>query len=273
MILKSLSRRSGIWQLLDYLFEKEGQQEKQLVIKHNMRARSIEGWTKELEANNALRIHKRRDNIVIQHTVLSLSNKDIKHASPEMLKDLAKKFIELRGKENMYIGTIHTEKDHLHIHLIMSPVAYMTGESNRISREKLHEIKVQLDAYQREQYPQLIHSLPRHGRAKEAARMLQEQEYQQQQRTGRLSQKQEVIQLLDATYQQADSLDDFLHKLQEQGHVPYYRNGKLTGIQYKGSGRKFRFKRLGHELTSFKEKKLLQALQQARTLPTRERRR
>lgn len=239
-----------------------------------MRARSIEGWTKELEANNALRIQKRRDNILIQHTVLSLSNKDAKHASSEMLKDLAKKFIDLRGMENMYIGTIHTDKDHLHIHLVMSPVQYMTGESNRISREKLHEIKVQLDTYQQEKYPQLIHSLPRHGRAKEAARILQEQEYQQQQRTGRLSQKQDVIEVLDATYQQANSLEDFLHKLQEQGHVPYYRTGKLTGIRYKGSGRKFRFRRLGFDqqkLQDLQYAKTIHGISNVRSSHTRER--
>ena len=48
MIIKSLSRKTNTAQLLTYLFAKEEklsvQNEKPLVIKHNLRTSSLNGW-------------------------------------------------------------------------------------------------------------------------------------------------------------------------------------------------------------------------------------
>lgn len=248
MVLKSLSRKSGTKQLISYLFEKERGNVKEvmfpLVIRHNVRSRSLLKWVKEFEDNEKLRVRKRKNNVKLYHTVLSFSHLDKKHVNEKVLRDIARKYISLRGRDNMYLGTAHYDKDHIHLHLVISGTKYLTGESNRISRKDFHNIKLALDDYQRKKYPELIHSLPKHGKS------LNMQLVQQEQNTSvcnnRMSQKQSLLQVLKNSYVRAKSIDEFLSSLQANGHVPYYRSGKLTGIHYEGN-RKFRLSRLGYD--------------------------
>ncbi|MBK9220682.1 MAG: relaxase/mobilization nuclease domain-containing protein [Saprospiraceae bacterium] len=177
------------------------------------------------------------------HTILSFSNKDKEHISKELLRDISKKFVELRGKDNMYLASSHHDKDHNHLHIVMSGTKYMTGESNRISKKEFHELKLALDAYQKEKYPQLVHSLPEHGKSLKS--QLTEKEHQLQSREGKLSQKQQILETVEAVYNKSKSKDDFLSQLKSEGYEPYYRGGNLYGVE--DEGRNFRFKTLGFD--------------------------
>ncbi len=208
-----------------------------------MRSRSKEGWAKEIDANEALRIRRRKDNIKLYHTVLSFSNRDKEHITKTLLKDISKKYVELRGKDNIFLATSHHDKDHIHLHIIQSGTKYLTGESNRISKKEFLELKIALDAYQKEKYPDLIHSLPEHGkslktRSKKKAQQLQDGE-------GRLSRKQELLDKMEVAYEKSKSLDDFLSKMKSEGYEPYNRGGKLYGIE-DTEGRHYRFKTLDY---------------------------
>lgn len=240
MIIKSLSRKSGTSQLLNYLFKKEdklrGEKQKPILIKCNILGGRIEKWVKEFEQNEVYRQQKRKDNVRAYHTIISFSTKDKEHIDEQLLKDIARHYIGLRGKDNLYIGTAHYDHDHIHLHLVMSGTKYLTGESNRISRKEFHQLKLAMDAYQREKYPQLVHSLPEHGKSKTVSGHPP---------VTRESQKQSLLQSLEAAYSSSKTLDDFLSVLRSQGHEPYYRAGRLTGIKYDGD-RKFRFKTLGY---------------------------
>lgn len=242
MILKSLTRRSGTAQLLGYLFKQEKVEQPEPILKHNIRSKSISGWVKELESNHALRIHRRIDNIILYHTILSFSDKDKVHITSELLKDIAKRFVDLRGKDNIFLAASHHDKDHIHMHIVMSATKYMTGESNRISKKEFHELKIALDRYQKERYPMLVHSLPEHGKAPK--NLLTEKEFQLQARRGVPSLKQQVLQAVEAVYNQSQSRDHFLSLLQSEGLEPYYRGGKLYGIE--NDNRRYRFKTMGY---------------------------
>lgn len=244
MILKNLSRRNNTLQLVNYLFKEKENEKLQPVLKHNMRNRSIKGWAKEIDANEALRIHRRKDNIKLSHTILSFSNKDKEHISNELLKDISKKFVELRGKDNMYLASSHQDKDHIHLHIVMSGTKYKTGESTRISRKEFHQLKLDLDTYQKERYPQLIHSLPNHGKALKDR--LTEKEHQVQSREGKLSQTQQILETTETLYSKSKSLDHFLTQLKSEGYEPYYRGDKLYGLENE-EGRHFRFKTIGFD--------------------------
>lgn len=83
MIIKNLTRKKGTGQLIGYLFRyflKEDKtlnvDRKPLIIKHNLRSNNIESWTKQFRENEALRLQKRKDNILVHHTIISFSNRD-----------------------------------------------------------------------------------------------------------------------------------------------------------------------------------------------------
>ena len=246
MILKNLSRRSSIHQLFTYVFEKERKtihhDMKSFVIKHNVRSRSLKKWVKEFEQNAENRIHKRKDNIKLNHAILSFSPKDSEFINEKVFRDIAKKFIELRGQNNMYVGNVHYDANHLHIHILYSAVEYHTGKSNRISREDFRDLKKSLDEYQRMKYPELENSLPDHNRRK--SKKLDRDEYQRQLSKSHQSQKLSLIETLEKVFSKSTSIEEIESKLKAEGHQLYFRNDSIQGIKFNGE-RKFRFSRLG----------------------------
>ena len=120
MILKNLTRRTGTQQLVNYLFKNEKDNKPEPIIKHNLRSKTVNGWSKEFDRNFDLRTNRRVDNIRLHHTIISFSNKDKKQINQDLLKDITKKYIELRGKENQYLVSTHHDKEHIHLHIAVS---------------------------------------------------------------------------------------------------------------------------------------------------------
>ena len=167
MIVKSLSRKSGTNQLLRYIFRYIFNESalgiNATILKHNIRSKDITGFIKEFKANAAMRAHTRSNQVAVYHSILSWSNIDSHLITDEMVKAMVKQFIKLRGANNLYVGAIHKDKSHVHVHLAVS-ATQLNGKSSRISQKEFANIKLALDAYQRQQYPQLIHSLQDHGK-------------------------------------------------------------------------------------------------------------
>jgi hypothetical protein len=249
VILKNLTRRSNIGQLVNYILKPEKNEKAEPILKHNLRSRSAIGWTKEFESNDAMRLYKRSDNIKLNHTILSFSNKDVEHISKDLLIDISKKFIELRGNNNVYLASSHHDNEHIHLHILMSSTKYMTGESNRISKKEFHELKLSLDAYQKQKFPELIHSLPEHGkRSKVQSPTI---EYSIQNDNTKLSQKQQISEKIAEIYSEANSRQEFLSQLKFEGLEAYYRGGSLYGVE--DQDRHFRFKTLGFDINKLDE--------------------
>lgn len=249
MILKNLTRRSNIGQLVNYILKPEKNEKAEPILTHNLRSRSANGWTKEFESNDAIRLYKRSDNIKLNHTILSFSNEDKDHISKELLKDISKKFIELRGKDNVYLASSHHDKDHIHLHILMSATKYMTGESNRISKKEFHELKMALDDYQKEKYPELIHSLPNHGKLTKV--QSQDISYPFKDSIRKLSQKQQISETITEVFGKTNSSQEFLSQLKFEGLEPYYRGGTVYGVE--DQGRHFKFKTLGFDINKLDE--------------------
>lgn len=247
MIIKSLSRKSGTGQLLNYVFKyvsqesKVGQQAEPFLIRHNLRGKDTNSFIQAFKENEVNRLHKRSDATAVNHVIISWSNLDKEFVTEAMMKDIANKFIEVRGENTMVAGTAHYDRDHTHLHLVVSG-SQLNGKSSRISREEFANLKVTLDAYQREKYPDLSHSLPAHGRSK----AIKEKEVTLDQRSGRTSTKEQLLQLMNETFSTAKSKQSFLEVLSAKGYQPYYRADALTGVQLE-NGRKFRFKTLGYD--------------------------
>jgi hypothetical protein len=253
MIVKNLTRKSGTNQLLRYIFkyisqeEKVGLDQEQFVIRHNVHGHDINSFITAFKENESKRLYRRIDQTTVHHTILSWSNKDKDHVTPAMLKDIARKYIQIRGENNLYVGTIHNDREHTHLHLAMSG-SQISGRSSRISQQEFADLKTTLDAYQREKYPQLTNSLPEHGRAK----ALKEKGISVDRQNGRTTQKEQLLQAIGEAHRTANSQETFLDALRTQGYEPYYRGDKLTGIQL-DNGRKFRFSSLGYDAEKLKE--------------------
>jgi len=67
---------------------------------------------------------------------------------------------------------------------------------------------------------------------------------------GVVSNKQQLISILEQTYSKATSQTDFYKRLQEQNINLYSRNNQIVGVKL---GRKFRFKTLGYDKSILQE--------------------
>ncbi|MCK9404392.1 MAG: relaxase/mobilization nuclease domain-containing protein [Chitinophagaceae bacterium] len=276
MILKSLSRKSGTGQLLKYLFKKEDKlvngNQKPIIIRHNVRSRTLDKQIKEFKENDKFRLHKRKDSVKAYHTILSFSNKDKDKITEKTLRAVAKQYMQLRGKDNLFIGTVHFDNDHVHLHMVMSGTKYLTGQANRLSRAEFRELKQSLDKWQEKKFPELIHSLPRHGLNKATKEPVVDRH------NSRVSQKETLLKTLEAGYTKSKSIDSFLTTLKSQGYDPYYRAGRLTGVRSE-DGLKFRLGRLGYDKEKIakldeihlKEEKALSELRDIREKKSEER--
>lgn len=221
--------------------KKEANLEQPFVLKHNVRSDNIFGFIKEFQAVENRRTFKSSRTVAVHHTIVSWNGLDRKHVNEAMLKDISQEYIKLRGENNLYVCTLHTDRNHLHLHIAMSGTQ-LDGKAARVSRKEFHDIKIKLQEYQKAHYPKLIHSLPDHGKK-------QRQEVQEKnikiQRNDRSTVKNHLLSCLETI--EPKSSKYFFSTLKEHGYSTYYRNGKLTGLV--GNGIKYRLSKLPVDLT------------------------
>jgi len=224
----------------DRLFDKEG---KSFAITHNLKGDSIEEWDKQFKANEEFRQHKRVNSVILTHEILSWHKDDAKDISLGKLEDMAREYIQKRNPNGLYVAVPHFDKEHYHVHICTSGIEYRTGKAMRLDKKNLRELKQNIQQYQIEKYPELSKSIVNHGKSPKEKALLSEKGYQYQQRTGRATDKEQVIGMLKTCYKKANSKEDFFEMLKDSGLKPYVRGGRISGVVY--SERKFRLKTLG----------------------------
>lgn len=245
-VIKNLTRKSSgpvIKYILRYMLSDDKQLKKEslnkpFIVRHNIRSRTIEGYIKEFKENESRRKYKRKNQIAINHTIISWNNKDTQKITDATLKAIAKQFIKLRGENNLYIISKHTDRKHIHLHCAVSSNS-LDGFSNRLSKVQFAAFKIELQKFQIQHFPELHNSIPHHGKGKEFNSKLYWH-------ANRVSQKELLQKAIEDALQQSKSAEDFVAKLKEMGHELYYRgqDKKLTGIKFQGT-RKYRLRSLG----------------------------
>lgn len=284
MIVKSLSRKSDGAQLVNYVFRyimkpEKGKdiiaqhkvipQKSKLIIRHNIRARSIKGFCKEFQKNESYRLVKRRDSVKLFHTIIAFSNKDREKINDALLKDIADKFISLRGTNNIYCGSSHLNTNSIHMHIIVSG-CQLNGRSSRMSKQQFSSLKTKLQEYQKEKYPELSNSIVAHDKGTH----LSQEALIKSVIAERQTNKETLIKNIEVAYSNSISKEHFLSKLNEIGYNTYTRNNKLQGIRIGNS--KYRFSRLGipdsrlRALNQTKEKEQLKTLHEIRNSQNKE---
>ena len=249
MIIKIKShKKPNYFKLLNYmindkdrLFDKAG---KSFAITHNLKGDSIDEWVKQYKANEECRQHKRVNSVILTHEILSWHRGDAKNISLDKLEDIARQYVKERNINGMFVAVPHFDKEHYHVHVCASGIEYRTGKTMRLAKKDLLVLKQKVQQYQLEKYPELSKSIVNHGKFPKEQALLSEKEYQYQQRTGRATDKEQVIGILKTCYKKANSKDDFFDMLNKNGLSTYVRGGRISGVVF--SERKFRLKTLGY---------------------------
>ena len=261
MIIKNLTRRcngsTGTRRLLSYVLGYTMSKDKQLlpngkhsnfIVRHNIRGRDINSYVQEYLKNTANRLYKRKDE-VLHHTIISFAASDSSRITDIMLKDIIRKFIELRGENNLYICSKHLDRSHLHIHAVVSS-NQINGLSSSMRKNDFAKMKDELQKYQEENYPELFKSVVQHGRSvnKRAQEISASVAVRDRQ-----FQKAALIEMLDWASLTTNSIQEFKAIIEKKGYTIYERNGRVAGMMCYGQGqRKFRLSTLGYTVENGK---------------------
>jgi len=256
--IKSLRGRAAFRNLLTYILKSDEKIPESHIIRHNLNGNSMNEWINEFLHNEAGRLHKRKNNILLTHEIISFHPDDTPQLSIEKLERIAREYIERRNPNGLFLGAIHQESNggNIHIHFAVSAVEYATGRSLRMTKKQFHDLKKGIQHYQQEHFPELVHSLPSHGKARQP--QLSDREYWHKQHSKKLTVKEKLHVVISLALDESSDLDDFLGKISSHGLEPYFRKGVATGIWW--NGRKYRFWTLGidgFDQLKEKEKSLL----------------
>lgn len=245
MILKILSRHSLTYGgLINYILKEEKgiNNERPEPYLHNFRGKTAKEWIRELYINEAFRQQGRKNQVYFYHAILSFNRLDSDKISKKILADITAKFIELRGREGQYLAASHGDREHAHIHFLISALEYRSGKTFRMTKAEMQELKIKLQEYQKEKYPELENSLPQHGSGKE---YLSPNEYNAKTKGSKYL-KSELSQQVKEALSQATSQQHFLELLQERGLHHYERGGRAYGITV--DDKNYRFSSLGVDM-------------------------
>lgn len=237
-------KKPGFKRLLEYmlndkerLFDDEG---KSFAITHNLKGDSIDGWIKQFLDNEQYRKLKRKDSTRLTHEIISFHKDDAKNISLDKMETMAREYIRLRNPKGIYVAVPHFDKQHYHIHICASGLEYRTGKALRMTKGEFQTLKKNIQLFQQEKFPELSKSIVGHGKKVHA---LSDQEYQYKLRTGRATEKEQLIGILKTCYKKANSKESFFELLKECKLKIYERGGKISGVYF--ANKKFRFKRIG----------------------------
>jgi len=232
-IVKILARHSPTYQSLISYILNEAKTDNVQVYTQNLRSDTLNGFVQEFIQNEAFRAHNRSDQVYMYHEIISLHRDEQTEAIiPEVIADLTREYMRLRGEQGVMLAVPHYDKDHVHIHCAVSALNYRTGTSFGLNKTQLYELKTQFQQYHRTNYPELTKSFPQHGKGGHALHPAQ----------WHVLKRAEIIEQARACYLLASSQQDFLARLRDRELHYYERSGKVTGIEYEGQ--KFRFTRL-----------------------------
>ena len=173
MIVKAISHRNSsltaIQNLIEYVFtpnkliDPQGKRER-IILKRYIRGFDPEKWASQFKANDERRSFNHAKRTVLRHEIISFSNKDNQHLTPEILRAFGQFYLKHRSPSSMGICGVHYEQS-IHLHFILSAVGVDT-KSTRVSREDFKNFKIKLQEFQKEKYPLLEHSIVEHSKKK-----------------------------------------------------------------------------------------------------------
>lgn len=260
-IVKVLSRHTPSYgSLLRYILN-EAKVRKEEIFRQNLHDTDIPGLVGQFVENESFRRNPRNDQIFLYHEMVSFSAKeDASHISREVIGDLVREYIRLRGETGVLLGAVHRDREHVHVHFCVSAVHFRTGKAFGLAKEQLLDLKMQFQRYHLKQYPELSESAPAHEKGE---RYMGNEQWHARHR-------QEIAATAQKCFARAHSQQEFLSLLRDNGLHYYERNGRPIGVEIEG--KKYTFKQLlpDRQFDSLKkdvkeEEQALSKIREART--------
>lgn len=249
MIIKSLSRKKPTFKQL-YEYITDGAEKNPFVISKNLyNVDEKENILNQFE-DNSKNLKFRSNGVYLYHEIISLpEQKDIAlKKQKEILNDLANKYLEKRINLNLAFGTIHTEKNHLHCHLMISSNEINSDTRQRLSKEQFNQIQKEIESYKIEKFPELKDKIlynKEKVRNKYQSAKSKDQEEQFKHRSKKPSRSEELKEIISKILTSSFTVKEFENTLNSL-NLGLYKRGETYGIIDKTTAEntKYRLKRL-----------------------------
>lgn len=229
----------------DRNFDKQMQEVKtDLVKQEQILEKRIQNMVKQFESNELKRKIQRSNANRAYHEIVSFHKSDTDKLPKKVLLKIARKYVKERSPNSMVISTMHSDKDHLHIHNVISALEFATGKPVRLSRKEFKDVKVRMEQFQEKELG-LEYSKVNHSKKKE--QMLQLDIDRELNLRGKRSERQEIQFKLIQIFSKARAEKVYFKELEKAGLELYSRGGKIVGVQ--GFNKRYRLKTLGFDPT------------------------
>ena len=216
-------------------------------ILHNLYSNQKFYMMKSFYENSNLLRHKKNCNF-LYHEIITLKQ-NIKNVSLEkqkyILKDLGNKYLSQRAKYNLAYGVIHQDKEHIHLHLMISANELGVKRRHFLKKKAFNKIEKDLENYYLEQYPELeekaLLNKKKSKQYKKASSKNKEVNYKK--RVGKQSKKDLFKAKLQELFKNTKSIEIFLKNLQDK-NIKIYTRANNIGFIDLASNKKYRLKTL-----------------------------
>ncbi|MEA2027569.1 MAG: relaxase/mobilization nuclease domain-containing protein [Campylobacterota bacterium] len=178
----------------------------------------------------------------LYHEIIALNKNSLTlEEEQKILQDIANKYLSLRANNHLAFSSLHKDKEHTHIHLMISANEMMGEKRVRLSKKEFSTIQKELEQYINTTYPQLEATYHYQKQGKELSKA-KNSEQALKQRSKKPSKKEELHQHLNDIFTYATTKEEFKNYSQKLG-VEFYTRGQSVGVIY--NNKKYRLKTLG----------------------------
>lgn len=246
-IVKILSRTEPTYQsLINYIIKGSNEP---LILK-NIRSHEKKGQILAFIENETFRKSNRKNQVYMYHEIVSFSDQESTvMLTPVILRKLGEHYVKLRGEDNLLIGAIHRDKNHIHIHFAVSGLKYRTGKSARLSKSELLRLKQEFQKFHNQELG-ITKSNPEHGKNRLYLNDKERYTIFKNFRNRDIANLNEIIKIC---LSKARSKREFFDMLMDHDLAYYERKGVPVGL-IKGE-KKYRFSNLDLDKTKFERLK------------------
>ena len=188
-------------------------------------------WTRRIAEQKGMKPVR----IIARHVIQSFN---VGEVSPELAHEIGKQFAdEILGGKYEYVLTTHTDKDHVHNHLIFNAVDFVDHHAYKSYKKIYYDMREVSDRLCKENGLSVIPPSQNKG--------MSYKEYTEAKRG--TSWKQKLKQTIDRFVIVAKDYDEFLNLMQEAGYE--IKSGKYISFRAEGQERFTRSKTIGENYT------------------------
>ena len=227
----------------DRNFDKQMQEaSNDLTTEQKILEKRIKNMVNQFSQNESKRKIQRSNANIAYHEIISFHKSDTDKLPKKVMLKIARKYAKERSPNSMVVSTLHQEKDHLHIHNVISALEFATGKPVRLSRKEFKEVKNRMEHYQDKELG-LEFSKVNHSKKKDT--ILQLDIERELNLRGKRSERQDIQDILVGVYARERKEKVHYGELEKAGLKLYSRGGKIVGVQ--GFRRRYRLKTLGFD--------------------------